>query len=89
MYWWWGSTHRFGNYLWLANAEGLDRSARKIDKGPPRYCDDEESDVFILSGAEDLVPILDATGAPMCRAPSIACPIRSRSMYPSGEGRLA
>jgi len=30
--------------------------ARKTDKGLPRYRDDEESDVFILSGAEDLVP---------------------------------
>jgi len=29
---------------------------RKTDKGLPRYCDAEESDVFILSGAEDLVP---------------------------------
>jgi RHS repeat-associated protein len=32
---------------------------RKTDKGIPRYDDAEESDVFILSGAEDLVPILD------------------------------
>jgi hypothetical protein len=32
-------------------------------KACPRYCDDEESDVFILSGAKDLVPILDATAA--------------------------
>jgi RHS repeat-associated protein len=31
---------------------------RKTDKGLPRYLDDVESDVFILSGAEDLVPIL-------------------------------
>jgi hypothetical protein len=31
---------------------------RKTDKGLPRYWDAEESDVFILSGAEDLVPIL-------------------------------
>src|SRR5437763_1131350 len=30
---------------------------RKTDKGLPRYQDDEESDVFILSGAEDLVPV--------------------------------
>lgn len=36
---------------------------RKTDKGLPRYRDSEESDVFILSGAEDLVPVLDATGA--------------------------
>jgi hypothetical protein len=35
---------------------------RKTDKGLPRYCDGDNSDVFILSGAEDLVPILDAAG---------------------------
>ena len=35
---------------------------RKTDKGLPRYLDDDESDVFILSGAEDLVSILDASG---------------------------
>lgn len=35
---------------------------RKTDKGLPRYCDGDESDVFILSGAEDLVPILDTSG---------------------------
>jgi RHS repeat-associated protein len=31
---------------------------RKTDKGLPMYQDAEESDVFILSGAEDLVPVL-------------------------------
>src|SRR5215212_11683683 len=31
---------------------------RKTDKGLPRYRDAEECDVFILSGAEDLVPVL-------------------------------
>ncbi|WP_156815662.1 SpvB/TcaC N-terminal domain-containing protein [Pseudanabaena sp. PCC 6802] len=31
---------------------------RKTDKGLPRYDDATESDVFILSGAEDLVPVL-------------------------------
>jgi RHS repeat-associated protein len=31
---------------------------RKTDKGLPKYLDAEESDVFILSGAEDLVPVL-------------------------------
>jgi RHS repeat-associated protein len=31
---------------------------RKTDKGLPRYEDRDESDVFILSGAEDLVPVL-------------------------------
>jgi RHS repeat-associated protein len=32
--------------------------SRKTDKGLPRYQDADESDVFILSGAEDLVPAL-------------------------------
>ena len=31
---------------------------RKTDKGLPKYQDADESDVFILSGAEDLVPVL-------------------------------
>ena len=31
--------------------------ARKTDKGLPRYQDGDESDVFVLSGAEDLVPV--------------------------------
>jgi len=37
--------------------------ARKTDRGLPLYQDGDESDVFILSGSEDLVPILDAAGA--------------------------
>lgn len=35
---------------------------RKTDKGLPLYRDAEESDVFILSGAEDLVPVLRPEG---------------------------
>jgi RHS repeat-associated protein len=35
---------------------------RKTDKGLPQYIDEAESDVFILSGSEDLVPILQSTG---------------------------
>jgi RHS repeat-associated protein len=40
----------------------LPEITRKTDKGLPRYMDGEEGDVFLLSGAEDLVPVLDATG---------------------------
>lgn len=36
--------------------------SRKTDKGLPTYDDAQESDVFLLSGAEDLVPVL-AQGA--------------------------
>src|SRR5881397_1493254 len=35
---------------------------RKTDKGLPQYRDAEESDVFILSGSEDLVPVLTTNG---------------------------
>src|SRR5215470_6169011 len=35
---------------------------RKTDKGLPKYQDADESDVFILSGAEDLIPVLDSNG---------------------------
>src|SRR5439155_17523451 len=37
---------------------GLPAITRKTDKGLPQYADGEESDVFILSGAEDLMPAL-------------------------------
>lgn len=44
---------------------GLPTIARKTEMGLPRYLDAEESDVFVLSGAEDLVPLVvpDARGA--------------------------
>jgi RHS repeat-associated protein len=35
---------------------------RKTDKGLPQYLDSEQSDVFILSGSEDLVPVLNEDG---------------------------
>lgn len=35
---------------------------RKTDKGLPKYQDEEESDVFILSGVEDLIPVLKKLG---------------------------
>ena len=36
---------------------------RRTDRGLPRYWDGEESDVFILSGSEDLVPVPSPAGA--------------------------
>ena len=35
---------------------------RKTDKGLPQYRDPSESDVFLLAGAEDLVPVLQPDG---------------------------
>lgn len=37
----------------------LSSITRKTDRGLPKYQDADESDVFVLSGAEDLVPELD------------------------------
>jgi RHS repeat-associated protein len=42
---------------------------RKTDKGLPLYRDEEESDTFILSGYEDLVPVLAQTGGRWTREP--------------------
>jgi RHS repeat-associated protein len=42
---------------------------RKTDKGLPQYRDGEESDTFILSGAEDLVPLLSNVGNAWQRQP--------------------
>lgn len=38
--------------------------ARKTDKGLPRYNDAQDSDIFLLSGAEDLMPALVASAGP-------------------------
>lgn len=35
---------------------------RKTDKGIPLYLDEEESDTFILSGSEDLIPVIIKVG---------------------------
>src|SRR5437899_11923380 len=40
---------------------------RKTDKGLPQYLDAEESDVFLLSGSEDLVPGLESHGGAWVR----------------------
>ena len=42
-----------------AGALSLPAITRKTDKGLPQYHDAEESDVYVLSGAEDLVPVLE------------------------------
>src|SRR3954452_20502467 len=36
--------------------------SRKTDEGLPQYDDVGEADVYVLSGAEDLVPVLEADG---------------------------
>lgn len=48
---------------------GFPSITRKTDKGLPQYDDTpgNESDTFILSGAEDLVPVTDTDGEPIGR----------------------
>ena len=45
---------------WTASVPNI---ARRTDKGIPQYADATESDIFILSGQEDLVPELAQTPA--------------------------
>jgi RHS repeat-associated protein len=42
---------------------GTPSVTRKTDKGLPRYAGDDDPDVFVLSGAEDLVPVRLGIGA--------------------------
>jgi RHS repeat-associated protein len=50
---------------------GLPAITRKTDKGLPLYCDGEESDVFILAGSEDLVPVRDPAGGRLSHARNV------------------
>jgi len=36
---------------------------RKTSRGIPRYCDSEACDIFLISGADDLVPVLNPDGS--------------------------
>ena len=47
---------------------GLPEIRRKTDKGLPRYCQGDESDVFVLTGADDLVPVLNPDGSRKTRS---------------------
>jgi RHS repeat-associated protein len=61
---------------------------RKTDKGLPQYQDAEDSDVFILSGAEDLVPVYrqDTDGTWVTRHPGYQRdPAESWVRDPSGR----
>jgi hypothetical protein len=50
-----GSGNGVFGYGWSLSLPSV---TRKTEKGLPLYRDDEESDVFVLSGAEDLVPVI-------------------------------
>ncbi len=50
-----GAANGVFGFGWSLAAHSI---TRKTDKGLPLYRDSEESDVFILSGSEDLMPAL-------------------------------
>ncbi|MYY08029.1 sugar-binding protein [Streptomyces sp. SID4919] len=64
---------------------------RRTDKGVPAYDDDSgDTDVFLLSGAEDLVPCLDAGGRPLRRPRTVAGVTYDITRYrPRTEGLYA
>ncbi|MEV8504293.1 SpvB/TcaC N-terminal domain-containing protein [Actinoplanes sp. NPDC051475] len=93
----------FGPRLNLAYDSGTGKSAfgfgwtvalpaisRKTDKGLPTYDDDHESDVFLLAGAEDLVPVLRTDGMPDLRERTIGTDkYEVRRYRPRIEGTFA
>jgi len=72
---------------------GLPSITRKTDKGLPQYRDTDESDVFVLSGAEDLVPLLALSNSTWDRSASerttAGVRYRIQSYRPRIEGLFA
>ncbi|HSG22839.1 MAG TPA: SpvB/TcaC N-terminal domain-containing protein, partial [Azonexus sp.] len=69
---------------------GLLAITRKTDKGLPRYLDEDESDVFILAGAEDLVPVSGSDGQPLTQTRTVHGALyRVRTYRPRCEGLFA
>jgi RHS repeat-associated protein len=62
---------------------------RKTDKGLPQYRDESESDVFILSGAEDLVPVLKETAGEWQRDTQVRGDYEVQRYRPRVEGLFA
>jgi RHS repeat-associated protein len=63
--------------------------ARKTENGLPRYADGEESDVFVLSDAEDLVPVLHQGDNGWTRAERVDGNWRIQAYRPRVEGLYA
>jgi RHS repeat-associated protein len=69
---------------------GISAITRKTDKGLPRYCDGDESDVFVLAGQDDLVPVLNAAGDRMTLSRTVWGTAYSIAFYrPRIEGLFA
>src|SRR5262245_42348539 len=65
---------------------GYPHITRRTDRGLPRYDDRAESDIYILSGAEDLVPVLRPDGS---RFEGLRDGYRVRRYRPRIEGLFA
>jgi RHS repeat-associated protein len=65
--------------------------SRRTDRGLPRYRDADESDVYVMSGVEDLVPARDATGTLIesTRNDESGQPHRVRRYRPRIEGAFS
>jgi RHS repeat-associated protein len=61
---------------------------RKTDNGLPQYLDESESDVFLLSGSEDLVPVHLSDGTKFCDDVTVAG-YRIHRYHPRIEGSFA
>src|SRR6266568_5062555 len=59
---------------------------RRTDRGLPQYLDNQESDVYILSGTEDLVPVINPDGS---RFEELRDGYRVRRYRPRIEGLFA
>jgi RHS repeat-associated protein len=71
---------------WTATIPSI---TRRTDKGIPQYADADESDIFIFSGQEDLVPVLVAQGADWVREPVIDGEYRVDAYVPRVEGMFS
>jgi len=61
---------------------------RKTDKQLPQYLDADETDTFILSGAEDLVPALDTGGTRITGTRNAEAYLRYRPRIEGGFARI-
>ena len=62
---------------------------RRTDKGIPRYAENDESDIFSLSGEDDLVPELSPRGNGWAHVPTQDGPYRVDRYAPRVQGRFA
>jgi|HubBroStandDraft_6_1064221.scaffolds.fasta_scaffold676819_2 hypothetical protein len=78
-----GAPHGPFGIGWAVNIPNI---TRRTDKGIPQYQDADETDTFIHSGLEDLVPVLVAQGGSWVRQPTTDGQYRVDAYAPRVEG---